>query len=108
MERFYYTRDILREPFAIEFTLTDQKKRDMSMHDAYEYSDAVLSMQFEGIPTKVNYTEEQQQAVNLLQVETLLLPLTHKSRMLDNSKRLERFFYDLIGIKKKESHAGPI
>ena len=42
----------MREPFIKEFNLTGDKT-NITMSNLYEYSDVILSMQFEGIPTRV-------------------------------------------------------
>lgn len=61
----------------------------MTYIDAYNYADAIYSQRFEGIPQKVNWTEEQIAMINMTQIWALLDPLTPEARKLMVSKLLQ-------------------
>lgn len=54
----------MRDAYAEEFDLTEEQKATMTFEDAYSYSDTIISMTFEGIKTKVDFTEEQMQMID--------------------------------------------
>lgn len=67
----------------------------MSFSHAHHHADALTSMKFEGLPTKVNYDEEKLYMINTTQIYGLLNQLTPKARSLYISKFLEQILADI-------------
>lgn len=53
-----YLLDQMREVYAKEFNLSENTTHSMNFYDAYLLSDVIISEQFEGIKTHLDFTEE--------------------------------------------------
>jgi hypothetical protein len=49
----------LKEPLKAAFSLTDEEADTMSYTDMYDYCDVLISEDFEGVPPRYDFTEEE-------------------------------------------------
>jgi len=94
-----WLRDAMRDNYAKEFNLTEDQRVNMTFNNANGYSDALHSMIYEGIPTKINYTETEQYYINHTQKFSLVDPYTSKARKLYSSKTLEKPLSDMLELE---------
>ena len=71
-----WLKDAMKDKYHDEFDLTDEQVSGMTFYDAYMYSDAIYSMRFEGLKTKVDYNDTEIGLVNTTQIYGLMNPLT--------------------------------
>lgn len=101
----------MRDNYFNEFNLTEDQRVNMKYSDANGYSDALHAMRFEGIPTKLNYTEKEGYWIDHTQLFSLVDPYTAKARRLFSSKTLEKPLEDLLELEdviKGEASEKPV
>ena len=51
-----WLKDKMKDQYGKEFDLNQSQIDTMTFHEAYDYSDIIMSEMFEGVPLKENYT----------------------------------------------------
>jgi hypothetical protein len=51
--------NILREPIAVAFSLSEEDKASMTFQDLYHYCDTLICENYDGVPSRYPFTEEE-------------------------------------------------
>lgn len=74
----------------------------MTFHEAYDFTDVIYSVRFEGDQTVYNYTAEQIGMINTTQIYVLLDPLTDEARRLMIAKLFFEPISNLVALNQSQ------
>ena len=81
-----YILPVVRDPIAVAYNISDDKKWTMSFIEYYALSDRLLAENMEGDPRRYNFNEEEWYMVRTIQLETLMLAFSLDSSQVYMTK----------------------